>query len=73
MVCGGEDWAGLAREVEADYSGEYRDEVLKMLSDESLAAPRKKAAIRALDGGVTWGNLVDSKMVVLRSARVSAQ
>lgn len=73
VVYGGEDWAGLAREVEADYSGANRDELIKILSDESLSGPQKKAAVRALDGGATWRNLVESKMGVLRSAKITAE
>lgn len=73
VVCGGEDWAGLAREVEADYTGANRDELVKILSDESLSGPGKKAAIRALDGGATWRSLVESKMKALRAACVEAQ
>ena len=69
----GEDWAGLARKVEESYDGANRDEVLKILSDESLSGGAKKAAIRALDGSATWQHLIANQMASLRSVIVSVK
>lgn len=67
----GEDWAGLARKVEESYDGANRDDVLRILSDESLSGGAKKAAIRALDGNATWQQLIANQMAALRSVIVS--
>ena len=67
----GEDWAGLLAEVEANYRGVNRDAVVAILSDASLSGREKKAAIRNMDGGATWSELVASHMCGLRSASVS--
>ena len=69
----GEDWAGLARKVEEIYDGANRDDVLKILSDESLSGGAKKAAIRALDGSATWQQLIANQMAALRSVIVSVE
>ena len=69
----GEDWAGLARKVEESYDGANRDDVLKILSDESLSGGAKKAAIRALDGSATWQRLIANQMAALRSVIVSVE
>ena len=69
----GEDWAGLEREVEKSYDGANREDVLKILSDESLSGGAKKAAIRALDGSATWQHLIANQMASLRSVIVSVK
>ena len=69
----GEDWAGLAVEVEKNYDGANRDDVVKILSDESLSGGARKAAIRALDGSATWRQLIANQMASLRSVIVSAE
>lgn len=69
----GEDWVGLAGEVEKNYNGANRDEVLKVLSDEALSGPQKKAAVRALDGGATWQQLIATQMTKLRKVVVSVE
>ena len=69
----GEDWAGLAREVEKSYDRANRDDVLNILSDESLSGGAKKAAVRALDGNATWQYLITNQMAILRSVIVSVE
>ena len=69
----GEDWAGLARKVEGSYDGANRDEVLRILSDDSLSGGQKKAAVRALDGNATWQYLITNQMAILRSVIVSVE
>lgn len=69
----GEDWAGLAVEVEKHYDGANRDDVLRILTDESLSGGAKKAAIRALDGSATWQQLIANQMAFLRSVIVSLE
>ena len=54
-------------------NGANRDEVLKVLSDESLSGPQKKAAVRALDGGATWQQLIATQMTKLRKVVVSVE
>ena len=71
IVNKGEDWAGLLAEVEANYRGVNRDAVVAILSDASLSGREKKAAIRNMDGGATWSELVASHMCGLRSVSVS--
>lgn len=67
----GEDWDGLLREVSASYDGEHGERVVSILSDASLSGPAKKAAIRSIDGGNVWKELISSKMDALRAARIS--
>ena len=67
----GEDWDGLLREVSASYSGEHSERVVSVLSDASLSGPAKKAAIRSIEGGSVWKELISSKMDILRAARIS--
>ncbi len=67
----GEDWDGLLREVKSSYNGEYRDRVIEILSDTSASGPARKAAVRSIDGGAVWGQLIDAQMSTLRAARIS--
>ena len=69
----GEDWAGLAREAGKSYDRANRDDVLSILSDDSLSDGQKKAAIRALDGNATWQYLITNQMAILRSVIVSVE
>jgi outer membrane protein OmpA-like peptidoglycan-associated protein len=69
----GEDWAGLAREAGKSYGRANRDDVLSILSDDSLSGGQKKAAIRALDGNATWQYLITNQMAILRSVIVSVE
>lgn len=69
----GEDWAGLAREAGKSYDRANRDDVLSILSDDSLSGGQKKAAIRALDGNATWQYLITNQMAILRSVIVSVE
>ena len=69
----GEDWAGLAREAGKSYDRANRDDVLSILSDNSLSGGQKKAAIRALDGNATWQYLITNQMAILRSVIVSVE
>ena len=69
----GEDWAGLAREAGKSFDRANRDDVLRILSDDSLSGGQKKAAIRALDGNATWQYLITNQMAILRSVIVSVE
>ena len=69
----GEDWAGLAREAGKSYDRANRDDVLRILSDDTLSGGQKKAAIRALDGNATWQYLITNQMAILRSVIVSVE
>jgi len=66
----GEDWSGLTRIVSEKYDGSNCDIVVKTLTDESFSTAEKKAAIRSLDGGQTWRNLVKTLMPELRAVNV---
>lgn len=69
----GEDWAGLAREAGKSYDRANRDDVLRILLDDTLSGGQKKAAIRALDGNATWQYLITNQMAILRSVIVSVE
>ena len=70
-VACGEAWEGLLVEVMTSYEGSNRDALIKILSDDSMSGPQKKAAVRAMDSGNTWKVLVSSSMEKLRFARIS--
>ncbi len=70
-VACGEAWEGLLVEVRTSYEGSNRDALIKILSDDSMSGPQKKAAVRAMDNGNTWKVLVSSSMEKLRFARIS--
>ena len=66
----GEDWIGLLHEVKQNYDGKNRDAVIGILSDDTLSAGAKKAAIRRLDAGATWSELIGKCMPALRTVVV---
>lgn len=67
----GEDWSGLAKAVESSYEGSDREEVLRILRDDSLSQDAKENSLKKLDGGRTWQSLIKDQMTDLRRVEVS--
>ena len=66
----GEDWDGLKCLISSKQF-EGKDEVLRILDNESLSSVQKQEKIRAIGGGRTWGWLTENVMPELRSVQVS--
>ena len=62
-----ENWPGLRQTVRQSYRRDNREEVLRILSEESDDEARKKA-LRALDGGESYRYIIDTLMAPLRNA-----
>ena len=63
-----ENWPGLRQAVRSFYEGGNRDEVMDILQTEDLTDSERKQRLIDLDGGKTYGFLIDTLMPPLRSA-----
>lgn len=63
-----ENWEGLKKLVEENYRRSDKDEILQIISDETISVETKKWRLQQLDGGFTWRYLLGRYMPQLRSA-----
>ena len=68
---GEENWVGLRR-VLAESDMPQKDEVIRIIDDESLSEERKKSAIKSIDNGRVWNKMLKEIYPHLRSARYLA-
>lgn len=68
---GEENWDGLKRAL-LDSQMAYRDEVIEIIDNASLAGEQKKARIKAMDGGRVWAAMLKDIYPYLRSSRYLA-
>ena len=68
---GEENWVGLRR-VLAESDMPEKDEVIRIIDDESLSEERKKSAIKSIDNGRVWNKMLKEIYPHLRSARYLA-
>lgn len=67
-----ENWAGLREVVASSWAGSDKDDILRIIDDESINDSSKKDQLIALDGGVTWSRLIVASMQPLRCVMISA-
>ncbi len=63
-----ENWEGLTRMVEQNYTRSNREALLKILYADGIGEETRKWRIKHLDGGVTWNYLKRNYMKRLRAA-----
>ena len=66
----GEDWEGFTKAVTANYEGADREDVLRILKDNTLSQSAKEDALKKLNGGRTWQSLISNQMTELRRIEV---
>ena len=66
----GEDWEGFTKAVNNNYEGADRDEVLRILRDDTLSPDAKENALKKLDNGRTWQSLIQNQANDLRRIEV---
>lgn len=63
-----ENWQGLRRLVEENYTRYDREQVISILHDTSISDNVRKVRLQRLDGGRSWRYLIDNYMPQLRTA-----
>ena len=63
-----ENWQGLARIVEENYTRADREQVLDILYDADISDQIRKTRLQNLDNGLSWRYLIDNYMSQLRTA-----
>ena len=63
-----ENWQGLTRLVEENYTRSDRHQVLSILHDTTISDQARKIRLQKLGGGQTWRYLIDNYMPQLRTA-----
>ena len=71
IVNGDENWTGLRRLL-AESDIDRKDEVIAIIGDQQLSNAKKKSAIKGLDNGKVWKNMLDKIYPYLRCARYLA-
>ena len=71
IINGDENWAGL-KKLLADSDVDKKDEVVAIINDNRLSNAKKKAAIKAMDGGKVWKEMLDKIYPYLRCTRYQA-
>lgn len=68
---GEENWAGLLR-VLSESKMKNKDSVISLINDTSLSGDAKKTALKEMDGGNVWNDMLEEIYPHLRSARYLA-
>ena len=71
VINGDENWSGL-KKLLADSSVNKKDEVIEIIDNGQLSSARKKAAIKAMDGGKVWKEMLEQIYPYLRCTRYQA-
>ena len=71
IINGDENWAGL-KELLADSKVDRKDEVIAVIDNVKLSNAKKKAAIKAMDGGKVWKEMLEQIYPYLRCTRYQA-
>ena len=71
IINGDENWAGLKRLL-ADSSVDKKADVIEIIDNAKLSNARKKAAIKAMDGGKVWKEMLEQIYPYLRCTRYQA-
>lgn len=66
-----ENWNGLRAYVDQFYPGRDKEELLRILDDDSIDDAKRESMLRALSSGYSWAQLSRSVMPELRLVRVS--
>ena len=71
VINGDENWTGL-KKLLADSDVDKKEEVIAVIDNEELSNARKKAAIKAMDGGKVWKEMLHKIYPYLRCTRYQA-
>ena len=66
-----ENWQGLTRLVDENYVREDREQVLKILNDQTISDQARKTRLQKLAAGRSWRYMVDNYMSGLRTATLT--
>ena len=71
VINGDENWTGL-KKLLADSDVDQKDEVIAVIDNVKFSNARKKATIKAMDGGKVWKEMLDKIYPYLRCTRYQA-
>ena len=65
-----EDWSGLKDAVKDNWFGEEKQDILRIIDDQTMDNDRRESELRKLSHGQVWNKLITSWMQDLRRVNV---